>query len=121
MHFELVIAYTVARRSPHSFFVLAERDYRLQASLSDLNGHDPYVHGGTQTGILRCLLDCFASPSGSPSLGKLKTLTFRLSRFVTEAQQEQALPHPFNPHLFRQTVKAAAKLARTAELIQEKP
>jgi hypothetical protein len=120
MPFELGIAYTVARRSPHSFFVLEERDYRLQATLSDLNGHDPYVHGGTQTGILRCLLDCFASPSGSPSLGKLKTLTLRLSRFVTELQQEQAVSHPFNPHLFRQTVKAAARLARTAELIQEK-
>ena len=121
MPFELGIAYSVARRSAHSFFVLEERRDRLQASLSDLNGHDPYVHGGTQEGILRCLLDCFAGPSSSPSLGMLKALTLRLSRFVTELQQEQAVPHPFNPHLFRQTVKAAARLARTAELIQEKP
>jgi hypothetical protein len=120
MPFELGIAYTVARRSAHSFFVLEERSHRLQASLSDLNGHDPYIHGGTQTGILRCLLDCFASPSGSPSLGKLQALTLRLSRFVTELQHEQALSHPFNPHLFRQTVKAAARLARAEELIQER-
>ena len=66
MPFELGLAYAIAQHHPHSFFVLETRPHRLQASLSDLNGHDPHIHGGSQDGVLRCLLDCFGTGSYQP-------------------------------------------------------
>jgi hypothetical protein len=118
MPFELGLAYAVARRGRHSFFLFEEKPYRLQASLSDLNGHDPHIHGGTEQGILRCMLDCFGKPEGAPEPQALYSLTVKLSKVVAGLQRQQGVDHPFHPHIFRQTVQAAAELARLEGLIR---
>ena len=119
MPFELGIAYALTRKQPHQFFVFEAKDYRLQASLSDLNGHDPHIHEGTQDGILRCLLDCFAfgTPTGALPFVVLQSLTRKLNRSVQILQRERGLRSPFHPYLFRQTVQAASELARAEGLI----
>jgi hypothetical protein len=118
MPFELGMAYSIARRQAHSFFVLEERSYRIQASLSDFNGHDPHIHEGTQDGVLRCLLDCFGTPgSRQPTFAALQSLTRKLSRVVATLEKEQGTQHPFHPYIFRQAVAAAVQLARAEGLI----
>jgi hypothetical protein len=119
MPFELGMAYALTRTQPHQFFVFEARDYRLQASLSDLNGHDPHIHDGTQDGILRCVLDCFAfgTPTGAVPFAVLKSLTRKLNRSVHTLQREQGLQSPFHPYMFRQAVQVAAELARAEGLI----
>jgi hypothetical protein len=118
MPFELGLAYGIARRQQHGFFVLEERAYRLQASLSDLNGHDPHVHDGTQNGILRCLLDCFGTRgSRRPTFATLTSMTRKLGRAVAVLEREQGAVHPFHPELFRQAVDAAVQLAHAEGLI----
>ena len=118
MPFELGMAYGLSRQISHSFFVFEERGHRLQASLSDLNGYDPQIHHGTQTGVLGCLLDCFATPAGSPPLSTLKSLTRNLSRVMLKLQREQGHADPFRPYLFRQAVQAAGALAKAEGLIE---
>ncbi|HKV10657.1 MAG TPA: hypothetical protein VJ725_21125, partial [Thermoanaerobaculia bacterium] len=110
--------YSLSRQIPHSFFIFEEKDLRLQASLSDLNGYDPHIHRSTQTGVLGCLLDCFATPAGSPPLSTLKSLTRKLSRVVLKLQREQGYADPFRPYLFRQAVEAASTLAEAEGLIE---
>lgn len=117
MPFELGLAYAIAQRQSHHLFALEERSHRLQASLSDFNGHDPYIHGGTQEGIIRCVLDCFGTGPEQPSFAKLKSLTRRLGRSVLDLQREQGIREPFHPYMFRQTVDTAAYLARAEGLI----
>jgi hypothetical protein len=117
MPFELGIAYTLTRHQPHQFFVFEAKDHRLQASLSDLNGHDPHIHGGTQDGILRCILDCFGPFTGTPSFSALKTVTRRLNRSVQKLQREQGFQNPFHPYLFRQMIRVAVELAQTEGLL----
>jgi len=96
----------------HSFFVFEEKAYRLQASLSDLNGCDPHIHGGTQEGMLRCILDCFGTGARtSLSFEMLRSMTQRLGRAVQKLRREQGFPNLFHPFLFRQTVQAAVDLA----------
>src|SRR6185295_6928929 len=46
MPFELGIAYSLSQLKPHSFFVFEEKAFRLQASLSDLSGHEGAEHEG---------------------------------------------------------------------------
>lgn len=118
MPFELGIAYCLRKHSDHRFFVLEEQTFRLQATLSDLNGHDPHIHEGTQDGILSCILDCFGAPGDTPSPRDLRALAAKLFRIVLRLQREQSRDNPFSPHLFRRTVKAAAELARLAGLIE---
>lgn len=117
MPFELGITYALSQITSHGFFVLEERAFRLQASLSDLNGHDPHIHDGTPTGVLRCVLDCFGTPAKAPPLSALETLTERLTQTALELQREHRTESPFHPYLFRQIEWAAAKLARRQRLI----
>ena len=117
MPFELGMAFALARQRSHRLFVLERQAHRLQASLSDLNGLDPHIHGGTQAGVLRCILDCFGTPSGAPPFPLLKTLVTRLNRAVSRLQREQGFQTPFHPYMFRQIVQAAGELAQAERLI----
>ncbi len=112
MPFELGITYALSQTNSHGFFVLEEQTFRLQASLSDLNGHDPHIHDGTPTGILRCVLDCFGTPAKAPPISALETLTKRLVQTARWLQREHKTDGPFHPHLFRQIEWAAAKHAK---------
>jgi hypothetical protein len=55
MPFELGLA--VAQQKTvnpnHKWFVLEALPHRLNKSLSDLDGSDPYIHGDTPRGVLR--------------------------------------------------------------------
>lgn len=118
MPFELGLAFAFAYRSRrHSIFVFEERPRRAQASLSDLSGFDPHVHGGTQDGVLQCLLDCFGSTSTTPSLAELRALTRDLGRTTLQMQRERKRHDPFTPFLFRSIGGAATRLATARGLI----
>jgi hypothetical protein len=118
MPFELGIAYSISQMKPHSFFVLEEKAFRLQASLSDLSGHDPYIHDGSPSGVLRCVLDCFGAPSEAPRLPVLEVLARRLTQTALRLQKEQRTPSLFHPYLFRRITLAAFELARHRGLIE---
>ena len=119
MPFELGITYSLSQMRSHSFFVLEERAFRLQVSLSDLNGHDPYIHEGNSTGVLRCVLDCFGKPSIAPPLSALELLLKRLTQTALKLQKEHRSAGLFHPYLFRQISWTAARLARSQKLIPQ--
>lgn len=118
MPFELGIAYSLSQLRPHSFFVFEEKAFRLQASLSDLSGHDPYIHDGSPSGVLRCVLDCFGVLSETPRLPVLETLARRLTQTALRLQKEQRAPGLFHPYLFRRIGLAAVELAKHRGLIE---
>jgi hypothetical protein len=118
MPFELGMAYALGQLRSHSFFVLEERPRRLQASLSDLNGHDPHIHGGDPSGVLRCVLDCFGTPLDAPPLSSLESLHRRLITTANKLQREHRTDGPFHPFLFRLIAGAASESARARGLIQ---
>ncbi len=111
MPFELGIAFALAQTTPHRFFVFEEQPFRLQVSLSDLNGHDPLIHGGTPSGVLRALLDGFGARASKPSLQELVERTQSLARFEKKLERDYEVSSPFTPNLFRVLVEAALNLA----------
>src|SRR5262245_53825722 len=117
MPFELGMAYSLSQMRSHSFFVFEEKAFRLQASLSDLSGHDPYIHEGSPSGVLRCVLDCFGVPSEAPRLPILETLARRLAQTALKLQKEQRAPGLFHPYLFQRISLAAFELAQHRGLI----
>jgi hypothetical protein len=111
MPFELGIAFALAQKNEHQILVYEERP-RLQASLSDMNGFDPFIHGGTQEGVLYRVLDSFESSGRSLRPAELRSCTERLARVAAKAQRELGLEDPFNPFVFRQLVASAFILAQ---------
>lgn len=78
MPLELGMTITWATLHPkqHTWFVWESERYRLQRSASDLNGTDPYIHGGTAEGVLRELRNAFRldrepSGQGAPSVQEM--------------------------------------------------
>lgn len=61
MPFELglAVAWEKLTESRHMWFVMEAVNYRLAKSLSDLNGTDPYIHGGRIEGVFREMGNAF--------------------------------------------------------------
>jgi hypothetical protein len=67
MPFELGMACALAQLTKrHSYLLFERQRYRLQRTLSDLNGRDPYIHGGTIRGTIQCVLDALRAQSRGP-------------------------------------------------------
>src|SRR5947209_7994794 len=61
MPFELGLAVAWGKmKGAHTSFVMEAMDCRLEKSLSDLNGIEPYIHGGTVDGVFREMCKAFA-------------------------------------------------------------
>ncbi|MGB2591309.1 MAG: hypothetical protein WBG02_11100 [Candidatus Acidiferrum sp.] len=82
MPFELGLAvmWEKMAKSRHMWFVMETIPYRLAKSLSDLNGTDPYIHGGTIQGVFRELCSAFVRPGQQPSVPEM----WRIYRAVRE-------------------------------------
>lgn len=118
MPFELGLACATARlTNSHRFFVLEERAYRIQKSLSDLNGHDPHIHGGTVDGVLNGVLGFFGSSAGDPTFAKLRRLHDLVWERAVEIRDGHGVETLFSPAVFRQTVLMATSIARNKGLI----
>jgi hypothetical protein len=81
MPFELGIAVEIAQRNRprHQWFVFEARRYRLQRSLSDLNGTDPHIHEQRPRRVLIELTNAFVRARRQPQLNELE----RTYRFVS--------------------------------------
>jgi len=91
MPFELGLAVEWEKSHPadHTWFVFEEQPYRIQKSLSDLNGTDPHIHGGQVAGVMRELSNVFRRPRGQPTVPEMmstfRTLSRRSASLLSEA------------------------------------
>lgn len=120
MPFELGVCCAVDRlhrERRHPYYVFEEKAYRLQRSLSDLGGYDPQVHGSSQVGVLRALLNCFGRHRGDPAIREMQKVVRRLGRFAVELKKEHRTRTLFEAHLFRLLVGGAGKIAAQEDVI----
>jgi hypothetical protein len=70
MPFELglAVAWEMTGSGGQMWFVMESLKYRLGKSLSDLNGTDPYIHGGTIEGVFREMGNALARERRQPSV-----------------------------------------------------
>ena len=64
----LTITWQILNPSRHTWFVFESHHRRLQKSLSDLDGSDPNIHGGTVEGVMRELCNAFIRRGAAPSV-----------------------------------------------------
>ena len=117
MPFELGLAYAVSRlRSPHAFVLLESVRFRLQITLSDLNGHDPYLHGATVRGTIDCILNALRPTTGAPTA----TDVYRLYTDMRVAAKRLKASHHrtvFTRSIFLDLVAFGVQRARQAKLL----
>jgi hypothetical protein len=108
MPFELGLAAALALRSGgrHQFRLLEARANRLQRSLSDLNGYEPFIHRGRPAGVFAAACDIFTSLRPFP-IGHAEGFR-RVHRALTAfADQQYGRATLYTPDRFSQVVVAA--------------
>jgi hypothetical protein len=94
MPFELGLAVAWEKSNPakHTWFLFEAKAYRVQKSLSDLNGTDPHIHGGHVAGVMRGLSNVFRRPRSRPTVPEMmrtfNTISRRSAKILAEAGAE---------------------------------
>jgi hypothetical protein len=114
MPFELglVVGWQIASPSTHDWFVFESSRHRLQKSLSDLNGTDPFVYGPTPDGILREIRNALARHDIQPTVAQMQNIYDELEEYAASLiHEESAAPSLFQARPFAELVVAARRSA----------
>lgn len=119
MPFELGLAAALAfSKRQHQWFVFESRPYRLQKSLSDVNGFDPYIHDGKPDGVLRELTNAFVAVRAQPEFADLRTLYRHLRKSANALKIQDRTDSLFTPRYFRILVATSQEIAARLGLMR---
>ena len=113
MPFELGLAVAHdARNRRASWYVCETVAHRVSKSLSDLNGTDVRIHGGTVRGTFGALCDIFVRKTRQPSVQGMYRIYLVLRRNLPTIMRHAGARDPYGARVFRDLIFAA----RTAQL-----
>lgn len=114
MPFELglLLGWKMSRQRKHDWFVLEAVEYRLNKSLSDLNGTDPLIHGGTPEGVFKALRNAFSTKRPHPTVEDIREIYRRLRGDLPDVMKHAGAAGPFEASVFRDLTVLAASYAR---------
>jgi hypothetical protein len=111
MPFELGLAVAWAQVHPqHKWFVFESTRRRLNKSLSDLDGTDPYIHGGTVRGVMREVCNAFVNPVQQPTVPQMMNMYRALHRDSGRIMKNAGAHSMFSARVFSDLCLAAAAL-----------
>ena len=108
MPFDLGLA--VAQDALHgkaSWYVCETLKRRVTKSLSDLEGTEVHIHGGTVTGLFAALGDVFVRKRQQPSVQQMNQIYLVLLRNLPKIMSEAGTTDPYRTRVFRNLVLAA--------------
>jgi hypothetical protein len=114
MPFELGLTvgqYTRRAGVQHTWFIFETRSWRVQKSLSDLNGTDVYIHGGTAAGVFRQLLSAFVRQQSQPTVGQMTAIYDSLRSSVHSILRETGADSLFEASVFKRLSVYSSALA----------
>lgn len=116
MPFELGLAVATHRNRSarkHEWFVFESHPRRLSKSLSDMDGTDPYIHGGTPEGVLRELNNALVRRRRQPTLKQMKDVYYALragARKIVRSNDSRSL---FEAKVFQELLFMSRALVAT--------
>lgn len=113
MPFELGLAVAFAKLDPrpHDWFVMEQIPYRLTKSLSDLNGTDPYIHGGTIAGVFREIGNAFVRGRRQPTIAQMRAIYREIRKHLPGIQRQTGASSVFEASVFKQIGVVASTAA----------
>ena len=114
MPFELGLAVATQKLvwTDHTWFVFESKRSRLSRSLSDLNGIDPYIHGGTVRGVFRALTNALVRVESQPGVEDMHDIYTELRRAVPGIMRQSGADSLFEASVFRSLAVVGARLRR---------
>jgi hypothetical protein len=113
MPFELGLTVALERTAhpDHSWIVCETVRRRINKSLSDLDGTDPYIHGGTIAGVFREMGNAFVGSRRQPTVTEMSQI-YRVLRTQIPSVLKRAGAHdPFNARVFKELCVLASTAA----------
>lgn len=108
MPFELGIAVAQdSLRGRERWYVCETLRRRVNKSLSDLDGTEVHIHGGTVKGLFATLCDVFVRKRRQPSLRQMYRIYRVLSKNLPRIMREAGARDPYRARVFRDLVLAA--------------
>ena len=112
MPFELGLACALSRiKSTHSFILFEKKGYRLDKTLSDMKGYDPFIHNGSMLRVIQCVLNALAVQGNSPKVTLIHQMSKDLWQVSIQLKNDNRKDTLFDPTLYRQLIASALKLA----------
>ena len=104
MPFELglTVALQNSDHPDHSWIMCETKRHRIKKSLSDLDGTDAYVHGGTVEGVFRELGNAFVGNTRQPSVKEMWQIYRLLRRQLPEVLEDAGAKDAFNARVFKE-------------------
>jgi hypothetical protein len=98
----------------HVWFVFESQERRAQKSISDLNGTDCNIHGGSEEGVMRELCNAFVRRRQRMRVPEMLALHRELKKKVPELLRSSGAVSVFEPRIFDDMLVAAAELRISA-------
>lgn len=114
MPFELGLAVAQnARNRRETWYICETVRHRVSKSLSDLDGTDVRIHGGTVRGVFGALWDVFERKTRQPSVQEMDRIYLVLRRNLPTIMRQAGARDPYGARVFRDLifVARAAQLA----------
>jgi hypothetical protein len=113
MPFELGLAVAWHRigDSSHRWYVFEAKAHRLQKSLSDLNGTEPYIHDCRPRGVLQQLTNVLIRRRHRPTVIELEAILLDLEKAAVKIKSALRSKSLFTARAFEDLVLAAGKIA----------
>lgn len=104
MPFELglAVAWEMTGSGRHTWFVMEAMNYRLAKSLSDLNGTDPYIHGGTIAGVFREMGNALVRKGRQPSVLQMWSIYREVKEKIPAILRRCGTPSVFQARVFEE-------------------
>jgi hypothetical protein len=119
MPFELGLAVAQnAGNRRETWYVCETVPYRISKSLSDLNGTDVRIHGGTIRGVFGALADIFVRRTRQPSVQEMYRIYLVLRRNLGTLMRQAGARDPYRPRVFRDLI-FAARAEQLASVLRE--
>jgi hypothetical protein len=97
MPFELGLTVGIGKRG---WIVCETVPHRIKKSLSDLDGTDVYIHGGTVKGVFRELCNAFVRNRRQPSVVEMMQIYRILRSNLARILRKAGAKNPFNARVF---------------------
>jgi hypothetical protein len=110
MPFELGLAVGIGNPK-HAWIVCETERHRIKKSLSDIDGTDVYIHGGTVRGVFRELCNAFVRTRRQPSVVQMMQIYRILRSNFASTLRAAGAKDPFNARVFRDLCVLASAAA----------
>jgi hypothetical protein len=114
MELGMAVAWAKLNPAKHTWFVFESRERRAQKSISDLNGTDCNIHGGTLEGVMRELCNAFVRRRGRITVPSMLENDRELKKQVPDLMRRSGAASVFEARMFDDLLFAARELRDTA-------